>query len=107
MDDAASKFLNNDLGARISNFDFEASRLDEIVTAFGEIDVLPCDFPIVGVFILIDRTIVMMFQLAVENGVSLLLHNAKQSINWNSYKVSLRILHLEFHRCKVIRILFL
>ena len=96
MDDAASTFLNNDLGARISNFDLEASRLDEIVTDLGEIDVLPCDFPIVGVFILIDRTIVMMFQLAVENGVSLLLHNAKQSINWNSYKVSLRILHLEF-----------
>lgn len=82
IDDTASRFLNNDLGARISNFDLVASRFDEIV----------CDFPIVGVFILIDRTIVMMFQLDEENGVSVTVQCEAIDEMCNSYKPSLRIL---------------
>lgn len=71
-DDTDSKFLNKDFGARNPNFALIASRFEETMTPLGVIDVLPCDFVIVGVFILIDRMIVM-FQLAVESGVTAVL----------------------------------
>lgn len=68
-DDIDSKFLNKDFGARNPNFALVASRFEETMTSLGAIDVLPCDFVIVGVFILIDRMIVML-QLAVESRIT-------------------------------------
>ena len=68
-DDTISKFLNKDFGARNSNFDLVASRFEETTISFlVAIDVLPCDFAIVGAFILIDRMIVMLY-LAVGSEV--------------------------------------
>lgn len=59
-DDTDSKFLNKECAARNPNFDLEASCFDDTTTILGDIDVLPCDFTVVGELICTDRMIVII-----------------------------------------------